>query len=786
MGKKPMTKIQELSLAGIALLSSHAAFAGVKNCVPFPSGGVNVIACPVGADMCTAQVPACQSIDPSLNQSVSKGKSASGSILYQCGASSSNACGISGNVTTPTVVTNINGPLSNPPPSNQVDTMPGTAPNVGAANPTVGMNVPQGTLDTSSASTNGTIGGTQNAPAAPVTTSNYTPISAQTDKNGIPVLIANPDNNPTNNLGPVAGQQQPPAQIVYGNGLNDLPPGSNQFNPTPSNPTTGAPTQPQTAGNNGQVQPVDQSLTATIPYNQGAGNPPMGAAYTPTKAADNYCNGDTPCAPGTMGSGNSGNGNPANTGSDTTISKSEDLQNSHDIKKTVWKPSNDDCKLSGDVDASGNCSGMRTTMAVTQVSAQVASQIGSQAVNMIGQQSQQTAILNGGSIASIYQSSAKLSEKAAEANMGMGAMQVGMGFLINSEANKHAKVYSNQYKNLKYGAVDNTTVKGDAPSSVTFTANNHRKDEVANQVFNLGTEGVEGMGSAQMSNGSATITNTVGSNAKLTMTAEKNAALSSADSYAHAAGVEQNTAALDGHNSARVNWAPGAIVSGGFQYAQAKQMEKLYAQMANAPTITAPGADPFAAPGAIRSASTVTGDGTDGNTAAATAAVPTAVASGGPLGAPLGNLPGGANFGAPIDPGAQAAAAPTSPGGGALGGAAGGIGTSAVPGGATDDKPAQYDANRKDGGYDGVGGFAPGASGGKGNSNDPSIDPKSLMAAMLDQLGQKKDDELGQGIMNYGRNIASDANAPMPAEENFFVRFHADYQEFQRKGRVGL
>jgi hypothetical protein len=52
-------------------------------------------------------------------------------------------------------------------------------------------------------------------------------------------------------------------------------------------------------------------------------------------------------------------------------------------------------------------------------------------------------------------------------------------------------------------------------------------------------------------------------------------------------------------------------------------------------------------------------------------------------------------------------------------------------------------------------------------------------------MGQKKDDDQAPGILNY-RTLASDANAPLPAEENFFTRFHADYQEFQRKGQVGL
>jgi hypothetical protein len=494
---------------------------------------------------------------------------------------------------------------------------------------------------------------------------------------------------------------------------------------------------------------------------------------------------------GGNGNGNGGNGNNNNE------DKVMDGLHADKVQANQFKPSNEDCKLSGAVSADGSCSGMRTTMAVTQITAKVASQIGSQAVNMIGQQQQQSAMLNGASMATIYQGSAAMSAKAAEANIGMGAMQLGMGVLINSQANKHAKLYKNQLSKAKFGndSDDPTPAKGTVPSSLGIVGSGSDDSTLENIYHEAAVAPVNAdnsgtvFSSADMENRHARV-DAASKDGIETLDAKQKAARTSAQSYAHSAAVEQNTASVDGHASALTNMAQGggAMVSGAFQYAQAKAMEKLYAQMAAAPTVTAPGADAFAAPGAITGTNTITGTGTNPNTAAATAATaPAPASSGGPLGAPLGNIPGGPAFGTPTDPGAGAQAAATpGPQGGSLGGAAGGIGTSAVPGGPAEDKPATYDTARNAAGYEGVGGFAPGGmGGGKGNSNDPTIDPKTLMAAMLDQMGQKKDDDQAPGILNY-RTLASDANAPLPAEENFFTRFHADYQEFQRKGQVGL
>jgi hypothetical protein len=485
------------------------------------------------------------------------------------------------------------------------------------------------------------------------------------------------------------------------------------------------------------------------------------------------------------------NGNP--TAAQGTTSGNSDHQvvqqlldqaKANKIEANKFAPSNDDCALSAAAGGT-SCSGMRTTMATTQIAAKVASQIGSQAVNMIGQQQQQSAMLNGASMATIYQGSAAMSAKAAEANIGMGAVQLGMGVLINNQAGAHSKEYSTKFKTLKYGK-GTDAANGEADVVATGGTADTQTKVYENSVVTP-KDGTS-LSLNPMENGKADIANQGSSPAVLEAT--QKAAAASAQSYAHAASVEQNTASVDGHAAALTNMAQGggAMVSGAFQYAQAKAMENLYAQMAAAPTVTAPGADAFAAPGAITGTNTITGSGTNPNTAAATAATaPAPASSGGPLGAPLGNIPTGPEFGTPTDPGAGAQAAATpGPQGGSLGGAAGGIGTSAVPGGSTDEKPATYDTGRNAAGYEGVGGFAAGGTGsGKGNSNDPTIDPKTLMAAMLDQMGQKKDDDQAPGILNY-RTLASDANAPLPAEENFFTRFHADYQEFQRKGQVGL
>jgi hypothetical protein len=577
----------------------------------------------------------------------------------------------------------------------------------------------------------------------------------------------------------------------------------NQANPGEAQTANGNPPQTtgQQNGNQAPIQQADAAAALTSGQIKQSGNyidpstgQPMEAPAAPTAQAapvvPNFAAGNPQPASPRASADNTTNDDTPRTKADLQRDATFDGIKANQYKSNTFTPSLDDCKLSSAVDGKGGCSGMRNTMAVTAVTAKVASTIGSQAVQMIGQQSQQTAILNGGSIASIYQSSAKLSAQAAAANIGMGAVQVGMGMVINNQANQHAKEYKNTFHTLKYSGDYSAATANTSENGITITGKGGT-DHVAMDVYNAAINSEDGRNksldySDQMDEkNEARISK--GSDGSQVLAAKQKTAISSATGYAHAAATEQNQAASDGHGAALTNFAQGggAMVSGTFQYLQAKQMEKLYAQMANTPTVTAPGADPFAAPGAISGSNTITGTGTDGSTAAATAATPAAVASGGPLGAPLGNIPGGPAFGTPTDPGPQAAATPPATGGGYGGSAAGGIGTNAVPGSATDEKTAQYDGGRSVAPYEGTGGFTAGGSAGKGNNNDPSIDPKTLMAAMLDQMGQKKDDDQGVGIENF-RAVASDTSAPMPAEENFFTRFHDDYQEFQRKGQVGL
>jgi hypothetical protein len=451
-----------------------------------------------------------------------------------------------------------------------------------------------------------------------------------------------------------------------------------------------------------------------------------------------------------------------------------------DSSKDAIKPSTDDCKLSSDAN-SLSCKSLRTMMSTTQITVKAASTLGSQAVQTVGQQAQQNAYANSASMATIYENSAALSAKAAEANIGMGVTQTAMGVLINSQANRHSKEYENNFKSLSYGAQSTGT------NEVTVTAKGSGVDsKVADSVYNNAVETLDV--SSTMTDKKATIGGG-SSDSPRNLTQKGKQAAASASSYARAAGTEQKTASVDGHNSALQNLSQGggAIVSGTFQYLQAKQLEKLYQEMAATPTATAsPGADAFQASSSTRSAATITGSGTDSAASAVTAAAsPAPASSNGPLGAPLGNSNENTLSGTTPNSGAPGGVAGGSNPSAGGAGPGGGVGTSAVPGSETEGKPAQYDNARGNGSYEGSGnGFAAG-TGGKGNSNDPAIDPKTLMAEMLDQVGKKKEENAPPDILSY-RGLASDSAAPLSSSEDIFKRFHIDYQKLQRDGRIGL
>ena len=232
-----------------------------------------------------------------------------------------------------------------------------------------------------------------------------------------------------------------------------------------------------------------------------------------------------------------------------------------------------------------------------------------------------------------------------------------------------------------------------------------------------------------------------------------------------------------------------ALFSGVLAWRNADAEQALLNKLENAPVAAAPSADPFNTLSSTGSGTTITGNGITGNgsTSAAAAASPTPMASA-PLGNALGGMPDNSIAAAPV-PAADAGQGGSAevPSGGGIGGGA--IGTSAAPPGSDAEPQAKYADNGKGvAAYESAGFAAPGGSGGKGSgsSGDSALNPKDLLAAMMDQMNGKKEDPAGD-ILAYGRNPASDAPfAPLPKNEDVFSYIHNAYQGLQRKSRVGL
>jgi hypothetical protein len=210
--------------------------------------------------------------------------------------------------------------------------------------------------------------------------------------------------------------------------------------------------------------------------------------------------------------------------------------------------------------------------------------------------------------------------------------------------------------------------------------------------------------------------------------------------------------------------------------------------MANTPAVAPPGQDQFSTATTANNPTTITGDGTSTDTASASADTPTPLSSVAPLGAPLGNVADGGVTGAAPAPAPFAPGGGQSVPGGASAGAGGSVGTSPASAQADADPQAKYaDNGRSTTPYVSTG-FAPATGGGRNpNGADPSINPKDLMAAMMGQMGEKKDDPQGGTDIREYRSIASDTPfAPLPKNEEVFGYIHKAYQGLQRKHRVGL
>jgi hypothetical protein len=454
--------------------------------------------------------------------------------------------------------------------------------------------------------------------------------------------------------------------------------------------------------------------------------------------------------------------------------------NKNNAPDETFTPS-DKCLNTQAFGISNNCSTTKTLITTTQVMVMGGQIAGSTTLSTMGQSAQQNVIANGASQSSLYQSSIDMAKDAAKAQLALGATQLAMGYVIHSKG-KTAGTNATNLEALKYGVAQGC-VAGSANCAVT-----------ANQgsgVSNLGAE--NGYNTLTNSGGGM---NTNGSTTTLTSTANLSAATANglannANKRRTAAYTEQNNLQEAASTSALTNMVTGgqALLSGAFAWRNADAEQNLLNKLNGLPVAAAPSADPFNTLSSAGSPTTITGDGITGSGSGASAAASPGPMASGPLGNALGNAPDNSIAAAPITPDPNAAPDTSNdiPSGGDMGGGA--IGTSSAPAGSDADPQAKYADNGKGvAGYESAG-MAPGGGGAKngGSGSDSAINPKDLLAAMMDQMNGKKDEPTGQDILAYGRSPASDAPfAPLPKSEDVFGYIHKAYQGLQRKSRVGL
>ena len=449
----------------------------------------------------------------------------------------------------------------------------------------------------------------------------------------------------------------------------------------------------------------------------------------------------------------------------------------------------DGCTQSGTFDMT-NCKGTQALMTTTQVMVVGGQMAGSTTLNTMGQSAQQNLLVNGASQSGIYQSSIDMAKDAAKAQIALGTTQLAMGYIIHTKANT-------ANSNVKALNTTSYNVSKDCPNGVCTvnmaggtSGNSAITGSQAARAFNQANakdaSELADMTVTPSNSGATAISNANSMNAKTAGTLAGNAT-----NLTHAALTEQKTLGDAASTSALTNMITGgqALLSGAFAWRNADAEQNLLNKLNGLPVAAAPSADPFNTLGTAGSPTTITGDGITGSGSGASAGASPAPMASGPLGNALGNAPDNSIAAAPItpDPGAGNSGSNDIPSGGGVSGGA--IGTSAAPAGSDAEPQAKYADNGKGvAGYESAG-MAPGGGGGKGSGSgsDTAINPKDLLAAMMDQMNGKKDEPTGQDILAYGRSPASDAPfAPLPKNEDVFGYIHKAYQGLQRKSRVGL
>jgi hypothetical protein len=431
-----------------------------------------------------------------------------------------------------------------------------------------------------------------------------------------------------------------------------------------------------------------------------------------------------------------------------------------------------------------NCSSTKGLISTTQVMVMGGQIAGSATLNTMGQSGQQSLIANGISQSAVYQNGIDMAKNAAKAQIALGTTQLAMGYLIHSKGTT-ANTNSSNLAALHY---DSTCAAGQTNCAVTAKQGSGISNDGAESGYNTLTNAAAAS-STMATNGSTTTLTTTGPTTLSAATAGSLAV--SANNRRTAAENEQTNVHEAASTSALTNMITGgqALLSGAFAWRNADAEQNLLNKLNGLPVAAAPSADPFNTLSGTGSPTTITGNGITGSGSGASAGASPGPMASGPLGNALGNMPDNSIAAAPIspDPNAAAGASNDIPSGGGMGGGA--IGTSAAPAGSDAEPQAKYADNGKGvAGYESAG-MAPGGGGAKngGSGSDSAINPKDLLAAMMDQMNGKKDEPTGQDILAYGRNPASDAPfAPLPKNEDMFGYIHNAYQGLQKKSRVGL
>jgi hypothetical protein len=464
--------------------------------------------------------------------------------------------------------------------------------------------------------------------------------------------------------------------------------------------------------------------------------------------------------------------------------------------------SQDECKVS-DTIGQGNgqdyhCDGTRTMIDGAKVANQVTQAVGSIGTQVQGASAQNYATTQGTQAAAL-RAAASTQQFAATAQLVSGAVNALMGTVQITASNGHTK-------NMK-------TIGG---ASTGLTAQRNANQDTDGKIntddgyVKAGSGNVAGQGAISAFkvnedyNGNMTQvnqalqgTNNPLYNAQLLQRqkddkTKQNSVTSTVRDISNVGASEQKKIASDAMNGGVLSAVTGVAQLGGgaLNLIAANNLRKAANELAaaqtstapvlTAPTFSNPGADSFApaqqqalsGAGPVPVASSSADNGTATNT-------------GGGLGTPMNTTPKDGTIPAGATPGTPVA---DQPGGGGSGGAgfqAGGN-TSPSTAGAEPEAQAKLADQRSSQGASYAGG------GGGGGGNGGGSPTNSMGAALADMLakalGQGKEEEKGNGIMDYGsRGLASDSPVSLlDSNTNIFERVHQTYQDKSKSGHVGL